>query len=328
MADRIYLWDNLKVLLMLLVVMTHSVNIYQIEGYDWIQYLWVFIMTFTMPLFMIISGFWYKPRSISYSLQHFLYPCLLFSAVNLCGGAICGAYPDGVILTKSGWAMWYIWALFLYNMITPLLQKRLGHTKILILSLLAAVVCGFRFLDNNILDAQRVVNFYPYFLIGMCLRKQEMRIYALNKGNKFIWSLIFSTIIFAYLIICYYKNGFCYGTGFMQIHGFSIFGFVCKWLNFMLCLLLSVSVMMIIPNRKLWFSKFGSRTMNVYMLHMSIIFPLCWALMRPIMNEWYGYLLYAFAVPLVCSFLFSEKVDSFMKPVLALPNKIITKRNG
>lgn len=328
MADRIYLWDNLKVLLMMLVVMTHSANIYQLEGYEWIQYLWVFIMTFTMPLFMIISGFWYKPRSISYSLQHFLYPCLLFSAVNLCGGAICGAYPDGVVLTKSGWAMWYIWALLLYNVITPLLLNKLGNTKTLALSILLAVICGFRFLDNNILDAQRVVNFYPYFLIGICLRKQELRIYSLNKKNKFIRSSSFFILIIVYLILCYYRNGFCYGTGFMQIHGFSIVGFISKWLNFILCLLLSASVMMIIPNRKLWVSSYGSRTMNVYMLHMSIIFPLCWRLMRPIMNEWYGYLLYIFVVPFVCSFLFSEKVDMFMKPILALPNKIFTKRNG
>ena len=141
MADRIYLWDNLKVLLMMLVVMTHSVNIYQLEGYEWIQYLWVFIMTFTMPLFMIISGFWYKPRSVSYSFQHFLFPCLLFSAINLSGGVICGAYPNGVVLTKSGWAMWYIWALFLYNVITPLLLNKLGNTKTLALSILLAVIC-------------------------------------------------------------------------------------------------------------------------------------------------------------------------------------------
>ena len=64
------------------------------------------------------------------------------------------------------------------------------------------------------------------------------------------------------------------------------------------------------------------------MLHMSIIFPLCWWLMRPIMNEWYGYLLYIFVVPFVCSFLFSEKVDMLMKPILALPNKIFIKING
>lgn len=217
--------------------------------------------------------------------------------------------------------MWYIWALFLYNVITPLLLNKLGNTKTLALSILLAVICGFRFLDNNILDAQRVVNFYPYFLIGICLRKQELRIYSLNKKNKFIWSSSFFILIIVYLILCYYRSGFCYGTGFMQIHGFSIVGFISKWLNFILCLLLSVSAMMIIPNRKLWFSKYGSRTMNVYMLHMSIIFPLCWWLMRPIMNEWYGYLLYIFVVPFVCSFLFSEKVDMFMKPILALPIK-------
>lgn len=84
-TERVYLWDNLKVILMMLVVMTHSVNVYQLEGYDWIQYLWVFTMTYTMPLFMIISGFWYKPRKMSYSLKHYLYPCVLFSVINISG---------------------------------------------------------------------------------------------------------------------------------------------------------------------------------------------------------------------------------------------------
>lgn len=32
MAERIYLWDNIKVMLMMLVVMTHSVCIYQGGG--------------------------------------------------------------------------------------------------------------------------------------------------------------------------------------------------------------------------------------------------------------------------------------------------------
>ena len=32
MAERIYLWDNIKVILMVLVVMTHSVCIYQGGG--------------------------------------------------------------------------------------------------------------------------------------------------------------------------------------------------------------------------------------------------------------------------------------------------------
>lgn len=38
MGERAYLWDNLKVILMILVVLTHSLNIYQLEGERWIQF--------------------------------------------------------------------------------------------------------------------------------------------------------------------------------------------------------------------------------------------------------------------------------------------------
>lgn len=178
----------------MLVVMTHSINVYQLDGLYWVQYLWVFIMTFTMPLFMMISGFWFKPRTLDYSLKHY-----------------------------------------------------------------------------------------------------------------------------------HFRPGFCYGTGFMHVHGLSITGFVSKWLNFALCVALSISVIALMPNRKLPFSKYGSRTMTVYMLHMSIVFPLCWVLLRPVMFEWYGYVLYIVGVPFVCAFLFNEKVDSIMKVILSLPDRIFNK---
>ena len=129
--NRIALWDNLKVILMMLVVITHSVNIYQLDGDYWIQFLWIPIMTFTMPTFMMISGYWYKERTFTYSIVHYLYPCILFSIVNYLIGSLAGAYPTLLemannIPLKSGWAMWYIWALFLYAIITPLLLRVMG----------------------------------------------------------------------------------------------------------------------------------------------------------------------------------------------------------
>lgn len=119
MKERIYLWDNMKVILMMLVVVTHSVNIYQLLGERWIQFLWVFIMTFTMPAFMIISGFWFKKRSFLFAVKRYLYPCILFSCLNNVIGYISGAYPNGIPITKAGWSMWFLWALFCYSIITP-----------------------------------------------------------------------------------------------------------------------------------------------------------------------------------------------------------------
>ena len=242
----------------MLVVMTHSVNVYQLDGLYWVQYLWIFIMTFTMPLFMMISGFWFKPRALDYSLEHYLYPFLLFSVLNISLGAICGAYPNGVVWTKGGWAMWYIWSLFIYNLLTPILLGKMGLRRLLLCSLVLAVVCGFRFPDNNIADIQRVVNFYPFFVIGMVLRKYQSRVYLMNQNGKLISGIVFTMAILSYLILCYFRPGFCYGTGFMHVHGLSITGFVSKWLNFALCVALSISVIALMPNRKLPFSKYGS----------------------------------------------------------------------
>lgn len=101
MGERAYLWDNLKVILMILVVLTHSLNIYQLEGERWIQFLWVFIMTFTMPLFTMISGYWYKEKSMKQICILYLFPCVVFSIVNYCIGGISGAYPKGISF-KSG----------------------------------------------------------------------------------------------------------------------------------------------------------------------------------------------------------------------------------
>ena len=91
--NRIALWDNLKVILMMLVVITHSVNIYQLDGDYWIQFLWIPIMTFTMPTFMMISGYWYKERTFTYSVVRYLYPCIIFSIVNYLIGSLAVAYP-------------------------------------------------------------------------------------------------------------------------------------------------------------------------------------------------------------------------------------------
>ena len=63
--------------------------------------------------------------------------------------------------------------------------------------------------------------------------------------------------------------------------------------------------------------------MNVYLLHMAIVFPVCWYLLRPYMHYWYGYILYAVVVPsIIVVLLFSDFVDRNMQFVLSLPKRL------
>ena len=240
-----------------------------------------------------------------------------------CGGALSGAYPNG-ISPKTGWAMWYLWSLFIYSLITPYFISKIGVNKLMFLSLFIVFVLGFKFISNSYLDAQRVVNFYPFYLFGIIIRKREKYIYSKENRQMIVWPLLMIIFTMVYIICCYYHYGFCYGTGFMSSHGFSLMGFINRWLNYILTLGMSVCMIMMIPNKQTVISAFGSRTMNVYLLHMSIIFPMCWWLMRPFMHEWYGYCLYVFIVPGVCSLLFSKRIDSIMKPILSYPDKLMT----
>lgn len=226
--------------------------------------------------------------------------------------------------------MWYIWALFVYGMVTPWLMKCLGLNKLLVLSLVVSFVCGFKFVSNDWLDARRIVHFYPFYVIGMWLRTKERSIYEASIHTRNRCLMVFLVCHVVYFFLCYRFPGFCYGTGFIGCHGLSIVGLAFKWANFILTLVMSISLIMIMPNKELGYSRYGSRTMNAYMLHMSIVFPLSWYYFRPFMNEWYGYILTVAVVPAICLVLFSKKVDDMMKSVLTLPDKWgqVTKYNN
>ena len=65
-SNRVYLWDNLKIILILFVVIHHaSIPYVVIKGQHWTEVLYMVIMPYTMSSFTIISGYWFKPRPLS-----------------------------------------------------------------------------------------------------------------------------------------------------------------------------------------------------------------------------------------------------------------------
>src|SRR5659263_308146 len=56
---RIFFWDNLKILLIILVVVGHSVDFYTATS-PMTRDIYLFIYTFHMPLFIFVSGYFSK----------------------------------------------------------------------------------------------------------------------------------------------------------------------------------------------------------------------------------------------------------------------------
>lgn len=59
--ERIYVFDNVKVWLMIMVVLGHTVISHYGSSNIGIAYIWFFRGIYTMPLFFFISGYFTKP---------------------------------------------------------------------------------------------------------------------------------------------------------------------------------------------------------------------------------------------------------------------------
>ena len=77
-----------------------------------------------------------------------------------------------------------------------------------------------------------------------------------------------------------------------------------------------VCVMVLMPNKEFWFTKYGSRTINVYLLHVIPIFIICWGCLYDYRYEWFGVASLFVGVPLLCTLFFSIPVERIMKKIL------------
>ena len=103
---------------------------------------------------------------------------------------------------------------------------------------------------------------------------------------------------------------------------------LAKWMLIILRVVACICVIIIIPDKEYWFTKYGSRTMNVYLLHAIPIFTICWGCLYYYRYEWYGLLTMFVGVPLLCTLFFSSPVEKFMKKILFSDHIKSIKKQG
>lgn len=158
---RVYKFDNVKVWCMTLVVIAHTlINSYGDTGMEMIRF---FSLCYTMPMFAFISGYFSKPQtSLCKNITTLLIPCIIFTLINNIVQLIVNPYYHFTLL-MPGFAMWYLWTLFVYRTLLPYIL-RIPH--VLILSFVLTWVVGFIPQINQVFGLSRIICFLPYFLLG------------------------------------------------------------------------------------------------------------------------------------------------------------------
>jgi len=115
-SSRDFRLDTIKTIMIMGIVIEHSLLIY---GYPRKHELvWGLMISWLMPMFTFISGYLFKYRTIKELVNKYLYPMVLFTSINfMVGYFFYDSYHSGIHVI--GYAMWYLWALFWFAVITP-----------------------------------------------------------------------------------------------------------------------------------------------------------------------------------------------------------------
>ncbi|MCR2032658.1 acyltransferase family protein [Anaerofustis stercorihominis] len=272
---RIYLWDNLKFVLIFLVVLGHFVAVYyKKENMDYIRGIYSFIYFFHMPLFIFITGLFSKKSINSYKFPY----KKVISYIIL--GYFLSFYDNFIrfllnkdvnfnLLGSSG-IIWFLFVIAIFFTITYFL-KCVNIKYLFVFSILMGLFVGY---DKNIGDylyIMRSVVFYPFFLAGYYLDPTQI----IDKVKNKKYHIISFICILAFIFICVKFPNQMFQFRKLFLGKYPYYNGINIYYRFIYYISVFIFISMVIsitPNRYIkGFTQYGSRTLQVYFLHRPMI---------------------------------------------------------
>lgn len=278
--ERLWLLDNVKALLMLLVVLGHMFTDYVGDSHT-IRMVTLWIYTFHMPAFVFVSGLLHKKNAIDSKLRWdkvigFVLVGLCLRYFNFFIRIFMGQHPRPHIIYEAG-IPWYLFVMAEYEIFFYLIRK-FEAKKVIVLSIVASMICGYFPLINDNFCMARFVNFMPFFAAGYYLNPKDVADWASKtKVKVFSWIVFLGS--FAGCLMApwkWYKLRKCF-TGrrsyafiadlFKGQYTFEL-GWLIRLAVIAFSAIMIVAIIGILPDKNLGFcSTIGSRTLNIYFWH-------------------------------------------------------------
>lgn len=267
-SQRNYWLDNTKFLLILLVVIGHF-----IEGFTkskQLNYIYIFIYLFHMPLFMFITGFFSK-SIVTKNKNKVLNYLVLYLIIQIIQNIII---KGQFTVVKPRYGLWYLQAIITYQLLLPIIHKTKRPIVVCIVTFAIGLIIGFDNNANTIANLSRTFVMLPFFTMGY-FTSEDMLDKLKHKKVKIIAIIFFilvSLFVFAFVegTIKFPKELLWARKSYKGI-GMENTGILYRMAWYVLTIITSASVLTLVPKCKIKvLSKFGSRTLQVYCLHLII----------------------------------------------------------
>lgn len=195
--ERVAYLDNARYWVMLLVVIGHSLT--QYVEMDSAKAIFVWIYSFHMPFFILISGYTARhymgdARQVQRIVSTLVVPYLLVeTSLQLITRHYDGT-PKHLAILSPQWLAWFMAALFVWRLTTPIWRAlKYPITTSIIISLAVGLIEV-----PNVLALPKILGFLPFYVVGLHMTRE--RFLWLTQTHVRIASAVTLTAAF---VICY-----------------------------------------------------------------------------------------------------------------------------
>lgn len=263
-------FDNAKYLAIVLVAMGHAWE--PLKGDSRVvESAYMVVYSFHMPAFIIISGFFsrsfdMRPSRVKRLITGVAVPYILFETAYPLFKRFVNDNPDQKISLLDPWYLtWFLVALFLWRVTTPI-WKTVRHP--LPLALAIAMMASMSPEIGDDLDLQRVLQFLPYFVLGLCMKAEHFQMVRRDSVRIAAVPVFALALGFAWWAEPLMTTSWFY-------HRDSAQELLAPWwagpvmtlAMFGCSLVLTACFFAWVPRRHMWFTALGAGTLYGYLLH-------------------------------------------------------------
>jgi fucose 4-O-acetylase-like acetyltransferase len=300
---RDYQFDNLKAILIILVVWGHILTSMRNE-HDIIRGIYIFIFFFHMPAMVFISGYFSKnlEKIRNNAFVTILLPYLILNIINYAFKILLLKEKySGVRLFNPTWGLWYLLTLFLWKFF---LRDLVKIRYVLPLSLVVALMSGYTKEFSDYMALGRFLGFLPFFLAGYyCTTEHVARIRKVPK----IFAVLMMLLVGAWSYIVASKDIFDIEVLFLRTYypkGEELQTLFFRFTVYIVAAVMTFVLLNLVSKGKSFLTNIGASTMTVYVLHLFTI-PLLEKL-HILENHPIYYLIYSVLMTVVITYVYSQ----------------------
>ncbi|RAY14456.1 acyltransferase [Actinomadura craniellae] len=260
-------FDNAKFLAILLVVVGHSIA--YLKDVPLARGLYLFVYMFHMPLFIVVTG--YFSRNFTFSggkarklITNLGVPYVVFEVAYSTYDALVGGNPLRISLLDPYYLTWFLLALFLWRLSTPVWQQIRWPLAVAV----AISLLSYMGELPSTLDMHRVFGLVPFYVLGLMLRPEHFELLKTRRAR--IAGVL--TLLGGFVFACTLGRRMAmewvfWRSGHDDLNVDNVTGTLMRFAMLVAATALVAAFLAIVPTGQHWFTALGTTTLYAYLLH-------------------------------------------------------------